>query len=96
MTIKSQYAVFIISIRMKKEVRKASTQQSDVFASGDYEQGLKVLARLIARTHTKKVANKRIKEDSHLHNGKQVIIVSKRPINMKSDGELIDEETDEI
>lgn len=58
--------------------------------------GLHVLARIIARVHMKRMSNKRINEDSHLHNRKQVIIAQKRPINIKSDGELVDEETDRI
>jgi hypothetical protein len=44
----------------------------------------------------KRMADKRINEDNHLHGGKQVIIVQKGPIKIKSDGELVDEEADEI
>jgi hypothetical protein len=58
--------------------------------------GLRVLARIITRAHMKRMADKRINEDNHLHGGKQVIIVQKGPIKIKSDGELVDEEADEI
>jgi hypothetical protein len=58
MIFKSQYATFIISFRMKKQVRKVPTRQSDDFASGDHELGLRVLARIIARVHVRRITKK--------------------------------------
>lgn len=58
--------------------------------------GLRVLARIIARVHMKRMPNKRTNKDGHLHNGKPVIIVQKRPINTRGDRELVDEESDGI
>jgi hypothetical protein len=78
------------------EIRKQQKLKGCALALSGYESGLKVLARLIARAHMKRMANKRINEDNHLHDGKQVIIVQKGPIKIKSDGELVDEKPDQI
>jgi hypothetical protein len=43
---------------MKKPVGKVPTRQNDVFISGDYEQGLKILSRIIARSLIKQQVKK--------------------------------------
>ena len=43
---------------MDKQAGKAQVQQSNALTSSDYEQGLKVLARIIVRIHMQRTANK--------------------------------------
>jgi hypothetical protein len=53
---------------MDNQTSKAPVPQSDVINSGDYERGLEVLARIIARAHIKKMANKLGDKDEFLRN----------------------------
>jgi hypothetical protein len=80
--------------RMDNEIRKQQTLKGYALVSSDYESGLKVLARIIARVHMKRMSNKGINGDNQRHNRKQVVIVQKGPIKIKSDGELVNEKPD--
>lgn len=59
------YAHFIILSGMYKQIGKAQVLKGDVITSGDYEQGLRVLAKIIARLHLEKTGSK--KEDGGTH-----------------------------
>jgi len=48
---------------MDKQARKAPVPRSDIAGSSDYERGLKVLGRIIARRHMRIQLNK-IKGDT--------------------------------
>ncbi len=50
---------------MNKQIGKAQLLQGDVITSGDYEQGLRVLAKLIARLHLKKTSHKKENGGTH-------------------------------
>jgi hypothetical protein len=48
----------IILGRVDNEIREQQTLKGCALASNDYESGLKILARIIARVHMKRIANK--------------------------------------
>lgn len=48
---------------MDNKAGKAQTPESYALTSNDYEPGLKVLARIIARVHMKRTANRRVIKD---------------------------------
>ncbi len=44
---------------MDKQIGKTQVLQGDVITSGDYERGMRVLARIIARLHLEKTGGKK-------------------------------------
>jgi len=48
---------------MNKQVVRIPVQQGNALESGDYELGLRVLARLIARIHMERTAKRRVNKD---------------------------------
>jgi hypothetical protein len=43
---------------MDNQANKASVPQIDIIGSDDYERGLRVLARIIARVHVRRITKK--------------------------------------
>ena len=52
------YTFYNVSI-VDKEARKIPTLRGSAFTSGDYAQGLRILARLVTRRHMRRM-NKRL------------------------------------
>lgn len=48
---------------MDNKAGKAQTPESYALTPSDYQQGFRVLARIIARVHMKRMANRKVNKD---------------------------------